>query len=98
MEEELTRVLGRTGLAGLSKAMVGVSTAALRLGDCSWEGASTCALFNASITRAAHVGVHTDPSIHADGQAPEALAAEGALCVDAPAIHTDPRCLTLVDV
>lgn len=98
MEEELTRVFGRTGLAGLSEAMVWVSTAALRLGDCSRKGTSTRALFNASIAGAAHVGVHTDSSIHPDSQAPEALAAEGALCVNAPAIHTDPWCLALVDV
>lgn len=98
MEEELTGVFGWTGLAGLSEAMVWVSTAALRLGDCSWEGTSARALFNASIAGAPHVGVHTDSSIHPDRQAPKALAAEGALCVNAPAIHTDSWCLTLVDV
>lgn len=98
MKEELTRVFGRTGLAGLSEAMVWISTAALRLSDCSWKGTSTRALFNASITGAAHVGVHADSSIHPDSQAPEALAAEGALCVNAPAVHTDSWRLTLVDV
>lgn len=98
MVEELTRVFGWTGLAGLSEAVVWVSTAALRLGDCSWKGTSAGALLNATVAGAAHVGVHTDPPVHADGQAPQALAAEGALGVDAPAVHTDPRGLALVDV
>lgn len=98
MEEELTRVFGRTGLAGLSEAMVWVSTAALGLGDRSRKGTSARPLFNASVAGAAHVGVHTDASIHADSQAPEALAAEGALRVNAPTVHTDSRRLALVDV
>jgi len=98
VEEKLTRVFGRTGLAGLSEAMVWVSTAAFRLGDCSWKGTSARSLFNASVAGAAHVGVHTDSSVHPDRQAPEALAAEGALRVNAPAIHTDSRRLALVDV
>lgn len=98
MEEELTRVFGRTGLAGLSEAMVWVSTAALGLGDCSRKGTSARALFNASIAGAAHVSVHTDSAVHPDRQAPEALAAEGALGVNAPAVHTDSWCLALVDV
>lgn len=98
MEEELTRVFGRTGLAGLSEAMVWVSTAALGLGDRSRKGTSARALFNASVAGAAHVGVHADSSVHPDSQAPKAFAAEGALCVNAPAIHTDPRRLALIDV
>lgn len=98
IEEKLTRVFGRTGLAGLSEAMVWVSTAALRLGDGSWEGTSARALFNASVTGAAHVGVHADPSVHPDRQAPQALAAEGALGVNAPAVHADSRRLAFVDV
>lgn len=97
-QKELTRVFGRAGLAGLPKAMIWVRTAALRLGDCPWKGTGTCALFNASVTGAAHVGVHTDPSIHPDSQASKAFTSEGALCVNAPAIHTDSWRLTLVDV
>lgn len=85
-------------MAGLSKTMIWVSTAALGLRDCSWKGPRTRALFNASITGAAHVGVHTDSSIHPDSQASKAFTSEGALCVYAPAIHTDSWCLTLVDV
>lgn len=78
--------------------MIWVSTAALRLRDRSWKGPRTRALFNASVTGAAHVGVHTDSSIHPNSQASKAFTSEGALCVYAPAIHTDSWCLTLVDV
>lgn len=94
----LTGVLGRAGLAGLSKAMIRVGAAALGFGDGAGEGAGTGALFDAPVAGAAHVGVHADPAVHADGQAPQALAAERALRVDAPAVHADPGRLALVDV
>jgi hypothetical protein len=94
----LTRVLGRTKLAGFPKPMVRVGTAAFRFGDSAREGAGAGALLHNPIARAVHVGVHTHVAICTHRQPPQALAAEGALSVGAVAIHADAWCLALINV
>ena len=94
----LTGVLGRTQLAGLPKPVVGARTAALGFGDGTGEGAGTGALVERPVARATHVGVHAHAAIRAHRESPQAVAAEGALGVGTAAVHTDARCLALVDV
>lgn len=94
----LTRVLGRARVARFPKTMVWVCTTALRFGDGPREGSGTGALLDTPVAGAANVGVHADSPIYADGKTTEALAAEGAFGVYAPAIHADPRRLTLINI
>lgn len=78
--------------------MLGVGAAALRLGDGAGERPRARAHLDGAVAGGPHVRVHTHSPIHADGQAGGALAAEGALRVDAAAVHANARSLTLVDV
>lgn len=78
--------------------MIGIGTATLRLGNSPREGTGTSSLLDASVTSAAHVGVHTNPSIDANGQSTQALATEGALCVNAAAVHADSWRLAFVHI
>ena len=98
INQDVTRVSGGAGLAGLSKAMFGISTAALRLGHRTGERPRACAHFYGAVAGGPHVSVHTHSPIYINGQAWRTLAAEGALGVDAAAIHANARSLTLVDV
>lgn len=78
--------------------MLGVSAAALRLGDGARERPRARAHLDGAVAGGPHVSVHAHPPVNADGQAGGALAAEGALRVDAAAVHANARHLTLVDV
>lgn len=78
--------------------MLGVGAAALGLGDGAGEGPGARAHLDGAVAGGPHVRVHTHSPVHADGQAGGALAAEGALRVDAAAVHADAGRLTLVDV
>lgn len=78
--------------------MLGVSAAALRLGDGAGERPRARAHLDGTVAGGPHVGVHAHSPVDADGQAGGALAAEGALRVDAAAVHANAGCLTLVDV
>ena len=85
-------------MAGLSEAVFGVGAAALRLGHGPGERPGAGAHLDGAVAGGPHVGVHAHAAVHADGQARRALAAEGALAVDAAAVHADPGGLALVDV
>lgn len=85
-------------MARLSKAVFGIGTAALRLGHCTGEWPRTCAHLYGAVAGGPHVSVDTHSPIDINGQAWRALTAEGALGVDAAAVHTNARCLTLIDV
>lgn len=76
--------------------MFRIGTAALRLGHCTWERARARAHLDSAVAGGPHVCVHTHSTIHIDSQARWALAAEGALGVDAAAVHANARCLTLI--
>lgn len=96
--KEGTWVSGGAGLAGLPKAMFRIGTAALWLGHCTWEWARARAHLDSTVACRPHVCVHTHSSIYIDSQAWWALTAEGALRVDAAAVHANARSLTLIDV
>lgn len=96
--KDVTWVSGGAGLAGLSKAMFSIGTAALRLGHCTRERPRACAHLYGTIASGPHVCVHTHSPIYINSQAWRALTAEGALRVDAAAVHTNARSLTLIDV
>lgn len=98
INQDFTRVPGGAGLAGLSKAVFGISTTALRLGHRTGERPRARAHLYGAIAGGPHVSVHTHSPIYIDGQARGTLAAEGALWVDAAAVHANARSLTLVDV
>lgn len=85
-------------MARLSKAVFGISTAALGLGHCTGEWPRTCTHLDGTIAGGPHVGVHTHSSVHINGQAWRALTAERALGVDAAAVHANAGSLTLIDV
>lgn len=85
-------------MAGLSKAMFRIGTAALRLGHCARERTRACAHLNGAIAGGPHVCVHTHSPVYIDRKAWWALAAKRALRVDAAAVHADARCLTLINV
>lgn len=93
-----TRVPGGAGVARLSKAVLRIKTAALGLGHRSGERSRTRAHLDSAVAGGPHVSVHAHPPIHVDGEAGGALAAEGALRVDAAAVHADAWCLALVNV
>lgn len=97
-EWDFTRVSGGAGIARLSKAMLRISAAALGLGHGSRERSGTCAHLDSAVAGGPHVSVHAHPPVHVDGEAGGTLAAEGALRVDAAAVHADAWCLALVDV
>lgn len=78
--------------------MLGVGAAALRLGDGAGKRPGARAHLDGAVAGGPHVRVHAHAPVHADGQAGGALAAEGALRVDAAAVHANARRLTLVDV
>lgn len=71
-----TRVERRAGLAGFSKAMFRVGTAAFRLRHCPREWTRTRAHLYCAVAGGAHVGVDTDTAVHVDGQPWRALATE----------------------
>lgn len=97
-QSTLTRVLGRTQLAGLPKPVVQAGTAALGFGDSTREGTGAKALVEGPIASAAHVRVHTHSTIRAHHEPPQAAAVEGALGVGTVAVHADARSLALVNV
>lgn len=78
--------------------MLRISTAALGLGHGAGEGSGTRAHLDSAVAGGPHVSVDAHPAIHVDGEAGGALAAEGALGVDAAAVHADAGCLALVNV
>ena len=78
--------------------MFSVGTAALRLGHRTRERARARAHLYGAVAGGPHVSVHTHSPIDIDSQAWRALTAEGALGVDAAAVHTDARSQTLVNV
>lgn len=78
--------------------MFRIGTAALRLGHRAWEWARARAHLDGAVAGGPHVCVHTHSTIHVDSQARRALAAEGALRVDAAAVHANAGCLTLIDI
>lgn len=78
--------------------MLGVGTAALRLGHGPREGPRAGAHLDGAVAGGPHVRVHTDPAVHIDGQTGRTLAAERALGVYTPAIHADARSLAFIDV
>lgn len=78
--------------------MLGVGAAALGLGDGAGERPGARAHLDGAVAGGPHVRVHTHSPVHADGQAGGALAAEGALRVDAAAVHANAGRLALVDV
>lgn len=78
--------------------MLRISTAALGLGHGAGERSGTCAHLDGTVAGGPHVCVHAHTPIHVDGKAGGALAAEGALRVDAAAVHADAGCLALVNV
>lgn len=78
--------------------MLWICTAALRLGHCTREWPWACSHLYGAIAGGSHVCVHTHSPININSQAWRALAAEGALRVDATAIHANARCETLVYV
>lgn len=82
----------------LSEAVFRIGTAALRLGHCTGERSRAGAHFYGTVAGSPHVCVHTHSPIYIDGQAWRAFAAEGALGVDAAAVHTNTGSLTLIDV
>lgn len=86
------------GLARLSKAMFGISAAALWLCHCAWEGPRASSHLNGSIAGRPHMCVHTHSTIHIHSQTWWALTAERTLWVDAAPIHADTGSLTLVNV
>lgn len=94
----VTRVACGARLAGLSEAVLGVGAAALGLGDGAGEGPRAGAHLDGSVAGGAHVGVHAHAAVHVHGQARRALAAEGALRVDAAPVHADPRRLALINI
>lgn len=78
--------------------MLGIGAAALGLGHGAGERPRTRAHFDGAVAGGPHVCVHTHPPVNVDGQARRALAAEGALRVDAAAVHADAGGLALVNV
>lgn len=78
--------------------MFRIGTAALRLGHRAGEGPRTRAHLDSAVAGGPHVCIHAHSPIHVNGQARGAFTAEGALRVDAAAVHANARCLTLVDV
>ena len=85
-------------MARLSKAMFRIGTAALRLGHCTREWTRACAHLYGAVAGCPHVCVNTHSPIYINSQAWWALTAEGALRVNAAAVHANTRCLTLIDV
>ncbi len=85
-------------MARLSEAVFRVGTAALRLGDSTRERSRACTHLDGAVAGGPHVCVHAHSPIHIDGQAWRTLTAEGALGIDAAAVHTNARSLTLIDV
>lgn len=85
-------------MARLSKTVFRIGTAALRFGHCTGERPRACAHLYGAVAGGPHVCVHTHSPIYIDSKARGALTAEGALRVDAAAVHTDARCQTLIDV
>lgn len=98
VSKDSTWIPGWTGLARFSKAVFRISTAAFWLGHSAWERTRARAHLYGTIAGGPHVCVHTHSSINVDGKARGALAAEGALGVDAAPIHADTWRLTLIDV
>lgn len=78
--------------------MLRIGAATFRLGDGAGKRPRACAHLYGAVARGPHVGVHTNSPVHVDGQTRWALAAEGALRVDAASVHAYAGCLTLVDV
>lgn len=78
--------------------MLRISTAALGLGHGAGEGSGARAHLDSAVAGGPHVSVHAYPPVHVDGEAGGALAAEGALRVDAAAVHANAGCLALVNV
>lgn len=78
--------------------MFRIGTAALRLGHRTRERTRAGAHLYGTVAGGPHVCVHTHSPVYINGQAWWALTAEGALRVDAAAVHTNARSLTLIDV
>lgn len=85
-------------MARLSEAMFRIGTAALRLGHCTREWPRACPHLYGTVTGGPHVCVHTHSPIYINSQAWRALTAEGALRVDTASVHTNARCLTLINI
>lgn len=78
--------------------MLRIGTAALRFGHGAGERPGTRAHLDGAVAGGPHVCVHAHPPVDVDGQARRALAAEGALRVDAAPVHADAGGLALVNV
>lgn len=78
--------------------MFRIGTAALRLGHRAGEGPRTRAHLDSAVAGGPHVCIHAHSPIHINGQARGAFTAEGALRVDAAAVHANARRLTLINV
>lgn len=83
-------------MAGLSKTIVWIGTAAFGLGHGAGERADTHSLLDPAIACTAHVSIDTNASVHAHSQARGTVTAEGPFVVDAVAIHADPWGLALI--